>query len=113
MKTETKISVIAYDVELIDLRTGEHLKDRVVLDRSWLDVLHKMSISDRDYLMQNYSHKGYLMLKMSTQKKVSLTVDLEELYTKQIQMERMEQLLAFGKAHSDAQPNNQEADACD
>ena len=84
MKTETKISVIAYDVELVDLRTGEHLKDRVVLDRSWLDVLHKMNISDRDYLLQNYSHKGYLMLKMSTQKKVSLTVDLEELYTKQL-----------------------------
>lgn len=84
MKTETKISVIAYDVELVDLRTGKHLNDRVVLDRSWLDVLHKMNISDRDYLMQNYSHKGYLMLKMSTQKKVSLTVDLEELYTTQL-----------------------------
>lgn len=88
MKTETKISVIAYDVELVDLRTGEHLNDRVVLDRCWLDVLHKMSISDRDYLMQNYSHKGYLMLKMSTMKKVTLTVDLEQIYQNFVDMEQ-------------------------
>lgn len=83
MKTETKISAIAYDVELVDLRTGEHINDRIVLERSWIDVLNKMQISDRDYLMQNYSHKGYLMLKMSTRKKVSLTVDLEQLYREQ------------------------------
>lgn len=83
MKTEIKISAIAYDVELVDLRTGEHLNDRIVLERSWLDVLNKVQISDRDYLMQNFSHKGYLMLKMSTRKKVSLTVDLEQLYREQ------------------------------
>lgn len=83
MKTEIKISAIAYDVELIDLRTGEHLNDRIVLERSWLDVLNKVQISDRDYLMQSYSNKGYLMLKMNTRKKVSLTVDLEQLYREQ------------------------------
>ena len=37
-------------------------------------------------------------------------LDLEELYNKQVQME---QLQAFGKAHTDVQPDNQEADACD
>ena len=83
MKTEMKISAIAYDVELVDLRTGEHLNDRIVLERSWLDVLNKVQISDRDYLMQNYSNKGYLMLKMNTRKKVCLTVDLEQLYREQ------------------------------
>lgn len=88
MKTTTKISAIAYDVELVDLRTGEHLNDRIVLDRSWLDVLHKMNISDRDYLAQGYSHKGYLMLKMSTRRKVQLTVDLEQLYQNFVDLEQ-------------------------
>lgn len=83
MKTETKISAIAYDVELVDLRTGEHVKDRIVLDRSWLDVLNKANISDRDYIMQAYNHKGYYVLQMTTRKKVSLTVDLEKFYREQ------------------------------
>lgn len=83
MKTEIKISAIAYDVELVDLRTGEHINDRIVLDRSWIDVLNKVQISDRDYIMQNYNHKGYYLLSMQTKKKVSLTVDLEQLYREQ------------------------------
>lgn len=83
MKTEIKISAIAYDVELVDLRTGEHVKDRIVLDRSWLDVLNKVNISDRDYIMQAYNHKGYYLLQMTTRKKVSLTADLEQLYREQ------------------------------
>lgn len=83
MKTEIKISAVAYDVELVDLRTGEHLKDRIVLERSWVDVLNKVNISDRDYIMQAYNHKGYYLLQMSTRKKVSLIVDLEQLYRKQ------------------------------
>ena len=83
MKTEIKISAIAYDVELVDLRTGEHVADRIVLDRSWIDVLNKVSISDRDFIQQSYSQKGYLLLKMTTKKKVSLTVDLNKLYAEQ------------------------------
>lgn len=83
MKTEIKISAIAYDVELVDLRTSDHVADRIVLDRSWLDVLNKVNISDRDFIQQNYSQKGYLLLKMTTKKKVSLTVDLEQLYREQ------------------------------
>lgn len=87
MKTEVKIAAIAYDVELVDLRTGGRLADRIVLDRSWLDVLNKVNISDRDFIMQNYSQKGYLLLKMTTKKKVSLTVDLEQLYKEQSEVQ--------------------------
>lgn len=91
MKTTTKISALAYDVELVDLRTGEHLKDRVVLDCNWLKALNKMDMSDRDYLMQSYSNKGYTMLKMSTRKKVKLTVDLEQLYQNFVDLEQVHQ----------------------
>lgn len=83
MKTEIKIAAIAYDVELVDLRTGDHVTDRIVLDRSWLDVLNKVNISDRDFIQQSYSQKGYLLLTMTTKKKVSLTVDMNKLYAEQ------------------------------
>lgn len=96
MKTEIKISAIAYDVELVDLRTGEHVKDRIVLDRSWLDVLNKVNISDRDYIMQAYNHKGYYLLQMTTRKKVSLVVDLERLYREQSEAQEKE-AIALGE----------------
>lgn len=80
MKTETKVSVIAYDCEVVDLRTGEHIKDTTVLERSWLDVLNRMDVSDRDYLAQAYKQKGYHLLKMDTRRKLSLSIDLGKLY---------------------------------
>ena len=80
MKTETKVSVIAYDCEIVDLRTGEHIKDTTVLERSWLDVLNRVDMSDRDYLAQAYQQKGFHLLKMDTRRKLSLSIDLGKLY---------------------------------
>lgn len=80
MKTETKVSVIAYDCEVVDLRTGEHIKDTTVLERSWLDVLNRMDVSDRDFLAQTYKQKGFHLLKMDTRRKLSLSIDLGKLY---------------------------------
>lgn len=80
MKTETKVSVIAYDCEVVDLRTGEHIKDTTVLERSWLDVLNRLDVSDRDFLIQTYKQKGYHLLKMDTRRKLSLSIDLGKLY---------------------------------
>ena len=45
MKTEIKISAIAYALELVDLRTHTKLADRIVLDKTWLDVLNKVDMS--------------------------------------------------------------------
>lgn len=83
MKTETRISEIAYDVELKDHRTGEHLEDRIVLEKSWLDVLTKMGLSDNDLIRQAYEKRGYFVLKILTMKKVMLPIDLEQLYADQ------------------------------
>lgn len=84
MKTEIKISAIAYDLELVDLRTHEFKRDRIVLERSWLDVLNKVDMSDYDYIVMSYNKRGYWVKQMLSRKKVSLAVDLEELYTTQL-----------------------------
>ena len=110
MKTEIKISAIAYDLELVDLRTHERFTDRIVLDRSWLDVLNKVGMSDRDLIMSTYNKQGYYLLQMVTRKKVTLTADLEELYNKQVQMEHLQ---ALGGISAGVQQSNQEAEACD
>lgn len=38
MKTTTTIKAIAYPLKLKDKRTGEHLTDTVVLEKSWLQI---------------------------------------------------------------------------
>lgn len=81
MKTTLKIAAIAYDVEIIDLRTHEHQTDRLVLEQSWLKVLNRVDISDHDFIAMSYAKNGYLLHKMVTRRKVSLTVDLQQLYT--------------------------------
>lgn len=82
MKTETRIAVIAYDLELIDLRTHEHLADRIVLEQSCLRELRKVDISDRDFIAMSCAQKGYLLHKLNTRRKISMSVDLGQLYAK-------------------------------
>lgn len=113
MKTEIKIPVRGYQVTLKDTRTGEVMEDTIVLEKSRLQAGALFELGDEDIIYRIYNRKGYRVLDISKPRKVELSIDLEELYTAQLRQIRMDQLLAFGKAHSDAQPNNQEAEACD
>lgn len=113
MKTEIKIPVRGYKVTLKDTRTGEAMEDTIVLEKSRLQAGALFELGDEDIIYRIYNRKGYRVLDISKPRKVELSIDLEELYGAQLRQIRMDQLLAFGKAHSDAQPNNQEAEACD
>ena len=110
MKTEIKISAIAYDLELVDLRTHEFSRDRIVLDRSWLDVLNKVDMSDYDFIVMTYNKRGYWVKQMLTRKKVSLSVDLEELYNNQLR-EAITDREFINQA--DTRSDNLEVAACD
>lgn len=83
MKTTTKISAAAYDVELIDLRTHTHQMDRIVLEQSCIREMAKMDISDYEFLSMAYGKRGFMVHKMHTRRKISLIVDLEQLYADQ------------------------------
>lgn len=113
MKTTTTIKAFAYPVIIKDHRTGEKFEDVIVLPKEWLQICGSDGVNicdDKHMIYRAYNVKGYEVLEVGKRRSVQLTVDLEELYNKQA---RMEQLQAFGKAHTDAQPGNQEADACD
>lgn len=113
MTTEIKITVRAYPVEIRDERTGEKMKDQIVLDKATLQAGAAVGMGDGDIIYRLYNRKGYRVLEIGNPVKLELTVDLEDLYNKQALQVRMEQLLEFGRAHSDARLNNQEAEVCD
>lgn len=113
MKTTTTIKAYAYPVIVRDNRTGEKFEDVIVLPKEWLQICGSEGVNicdDKRMVYRAYNVRGYDVVEIQKRRSVQLTVDLEELYNKQA---RMEQLQAFGKAHTDAQPDNQEADACD
>lgn len=113
MKTTTTIKAYAYLVIVKDNRTGEKFEDVIVLPKEWLQICGSEGVNicdDKRMVYRAYNVRGYDVVEIQKRRSMQLAVDLEELYNKQVQME---QLQAFGKAHTDAQPDNQEADACD
>lgn len=81
MKTTTIIKALAYPVQLIDKRTGEHLTDTVVLEKSWLSICGKLDICDDKHLIYRiYNPRGYEVAEIGKRRKVNLVVDLEQLY---------------------------------
>lgn len=81
MKTTTTIKALAYPVQLIDKRTGEHLTDTIVLDKSWLSICGKLDICDDKHLIYRiYNPRGYEVADIGKRRKVNLVVDLEQLY---------------------------------
>lgn len=98
MKTEIKIPVRAYTVELKDTRTGERITDTIVLEKSRIQAGAMFDLGDEDIIYRIYNRQGYRVLEIGKPQKVDLTVDLGKLYANQL---RMEQLMAFGKAHSE------------
>ena len=83
MKTTTTIKALAYPVKLKDHRTGEHLEDIIVLEKSWLQICSSEGLNicdDKHMIYRAYNLKGFEVLEIGKRKKVNLTVDLEQLY---------------------------------
>lgn len=84
MKTTTSIKALAYPVRIMDKRTGEHMDDTIVLDKSWLQICGKLDIADDKQLIYRiYNAKGYVVLDVGKRSKIQLTVDLNKLYAEQ------------------------------
>lgn len=113
MKTENMITVRAYPVVIRDERNGEKMKDQIVLDKAMLQAAAMVGMGDEDLIYRLYNRKGYRVFEIGKPVKADLTVNLEDLYNKQANAAKMEQLLEFGRAHSDACLNNQGATASD
>ena len=80
MKTEIKIPVRAYPVELKDTRTGERFSDTIVLEKSRLQAGALFDLSDEDIIYRIYNRQGYRVLEIGKPDKVALAVDLQQLY---------------------------------
>ena len=80
MKTAIKIPVRAYTVELKDSRTGEHIMDTIVLEKSRLQAGALFDLGDEDIICRIYNRQGFRVLEISKPVKVELPVDLTGLY---------------------------------
>ena len=80
MKTEIKITVRAYPVEIRDERNGEILRDTLVLDKAMLQAGAMVGLGDEDIIFRTYNRKGYRVLEIGKPVKADLSVDLLELY---------------------------------
>lgn len=80
MKTEIKITVRAYPVEIRDERNGEILRDTLVLDKAMLQAGAMVGLGDEDIIFRLYNRKGYRVLEIGKPVKADLSVDLLELY---------------------------------
>lgn len=80
MKTEIKITVRAYPVEIRDERTGEKMDDTIVLDKATLQAGAAVGLGDGDIIYRFYNRKGYRVLEIGNPIKADLVVDLGQLY---------------------------------
>ena len=83
MKTEIKITVRAYPVEIRDERTGEKMKDTIVLDKAMLQAAAMVGMGDEDLIYRLYNRKGYRVFEIGKPVKKDLVVDLLELFLEQ------------------------------
>ena len=80
MKTEVKIRVRAYPVELKDHRTSETSTDVIVLSKEMLQAAGLIGLTDEDLIYRTYNRKGYKVLEIGKPDKRELVVDLEQIY---------------------------------
>ena len=113
MKCTKKIVITAYKVQYVDLREEKPRTPReeiYTIDKGWADAMGLLHLDITDAIRTRYERAGYKAFSIEQIKpKCVVTLDLEELYNKQV---RMEQLQAFGRAHTGTQLDNQEAEAC-
>ena len=80
MKTEIKITVRAYPVEIKDERTGDRQQDTIVLDKATLQAGALVGLGDEEIIYRAYNRKGFRVLEIGKPVKADLAVDLLELF---------------------------------
>ena len=83
MKTEIKIPVRVYAVQIKDTRTGEVKDDTIVLEKSRLQAGALFELGDDDIIYRIYNRQGYRVQEIAKPIKMDLTVDLLELFGEQ------------------------------
>lgn len=85
MKTEIKINVRGYIVQLRDNRTGALQEDGIFLTKEMLQAAQLLGMSDRNVIHSRYDRKGFEVLEISKARKAECTVDLADLVLREEQ----------------------------
>lgn len=110
MKCTKNIVLTGYRVQFVDLRdpTPRTPREEIyVVDQSWNDAIGIVGMNTHDVITERYRRGGFHVYSVEQIKpKRVVELDLKQLYENQTAQARMEQLQAFGKVHTDAQPDN-------
>lgn len=82
MKTELKISVRSYPVQIRDLRTGEVQNDVIVIEKARSQAAQLVGQSDRELIERLYSRQGYHVADIGKPTKQEIVLDLLSEYRK-------------------------------
>lgn len=103
MKCTKKIVITAYKVQYVDLREEKPRtpKEEIyTIDKDWADAMGLLHLDITDAIRTRYERAGYKAFSIEKiTPKYEVTLDLNKLYDEQ---NKMAQLLAFGRAHTDA-----------
>lgn len=80
MKTNIDIQVRAFPVTVQDGRSGEVIKDKIVLDKSQLQAAQIVGQSSKELIHRIYNRQGFKVLDIGIPTKRTINVNLEELY---------------------------------
>lgn len=83
MTTTTNVTLLAFDVELMDGRTGERSTDTVVLDFDTVRRCECCGIDGPAIVHRLYNFRGYRVLNLKGHRKKTVSVDLLELYRRE------------------------------
>lgn len=81
MKTEIKLLLRVYSVEIRDERTGKKANDTIVLTKDQTRAVESLSMTSDDLIHRIYNRKGYRVLSISKPIKQEITIDLYDAYT--------------------------------
>lgn len=115
MKCTKKIIITAYKVQYVDLREEKPRtpKEEIyTIDKDWADAMGLLHLDITDAIRTRYERAGYKAFSIEKiTPKCEVTLDLNQLYQEQTMRVRIEQLEAFGRAHSGVLLVNPEVEA--
>lgn len=95
MKFKKSITLMAFEVSLVDMR-GEKphqtRRETVILDGGMISAIERLGMRPNGYICRKYEAEGYTVANIHKEEKLTAYVDLEQLWEETAQAVELEQL---------------------
>lgn len=95
MKFKKSITLMAFEVSLVDMR-GEKphqtRRETVILDGGMISAIERLGMRPGGYICKKFQEEGYIVANIRRGDKLTVSVDLEQLWEETAQAVELEQL---------------------